>query len=621
MRQLAFLLVFVSSLARVGGAQTTAGSPADLEGVTFLTEDGRPAAVAVWLTILHNNDGESHLLHAGSGIEEFGGIDRFAAVVERLRREAGERVVVVSAGDNFLAGPEFSLSLERGIPFYDAVALDAIGYDALDLGNHDFDFGPDVLAGFIESFRSTAPPFLSANLDVSGEPLLAALHRDGRIAGSVVVEKGGERIGIVGITTPELAAVSSPGRVVVEPDVVAEVMAEVRRLEADAIDKIVLISHLQGLAEDLVLVPRLDGVDVVVAGGGDDLMANPGDRLIPGDEENVVGPYPVVVHDRDGTPVPIVTTAGQYAYVGRLVVGFDADGRLVAVDDASGPVRVAGGTHVDAVPPDPFVRERVVEPLVEGLEDLAGRVVGVTEVPLEGRRTEIRSRETNLGNLVADALLWRTRWLAREAGIDEPDVALVNGGAVRVDHVLPPGAVTALETFHLLPFPNFLTVVVDVPRSRFKELLENAVSRAAPGDPGVGSGRFAQVAGFRFAWDPTGEARVVDPSGDVLSPGSRVVHVTLDDGTPIVEDGVVLWGPPIDVATTDFVVAGGDEYPLRGVRATELSLPYQRAFLDYVFRGLGGMIAAADYPPGGEGRIVRLLSTREVPVADRSGTR
>jgi 2',3'-cyclic-nucleotide 2'-phosphodiesterase (5'-nucleotidase family) len=129
--------------------------------------------VHVVLTLLHNNDGESRLINLGSGREDFGGVARFKTVVDELRAEAttgapladlrgAKRVaLMVSSGDNFLAGAEFNSSLDKGIPFYDTIAMDLIGYDAVAIGNHDFDFGPDVLADFILGFERTQPTYVS----------------------------------------------------------------------------------------------------------------------------------------------------------------------------------------------------------------------------------------------------------------------------------------------------------------------------------------------------------------------------------------------------------------------------------------------------------------------------
>ncbi|MEE4299392.1 MAG: metallophosphoesterase, partial [Pseudomonadales bacterium] len=237
------------------------------------------------LVILHHNDGESQLIDAGSGLEDFGGIARFKTVVDNLRAEAalnGRPVLTVTSGDNFLAGPEFNASLENGAPYYDTIALDLIGYDAMCLGNHDFDFGPQVLSDFITGFTNNWP-FLSANIDFSGEPVLQSLVNANRIAPSTVVVKDGEQIGIIGATTPNLPFISSPGDVVVDADVAGAIQTQVALLQGQGVNKIIVISHLQSVQEDIDLIAEISGVDIVIAGGGDNLLANAGDLLVPGD--------------------------------------------------------------------------------------------------------------------------------------------------------------------------------------------------------------------------------------------------------------------------------------------------------------------------------------------------
>jgi 5'-nucleotidase len=355
------------------------------------------------LTILHNNDGESQLTGAPAD-PQYGGIARFAALVhdlqERAVREPGHGFVTVSSGDNYLAGPQFAASLEKGVPFYDSTGLDRVGYDALAIGNHEFDFGPDVLADFISGF-GPGTPFLSSNLDVTREPRLAELAAAGRIAPSTVVEKGGHRIGIVGATTPALRSISSPRDVVVGPDVLGSVQAEVDRLTADGVDRIILISHLQSVLEDRDLVAKLRGVDVAIAGGGDELLAGPQNALVPGDERSVdpiTGQpyeYPIRVPDAEGREVPVVTTAGDYKYVGRLVVTFDEQGVVTGVDPSSGPVRVSGAAP-DAVQPDEGIERDVVDPVRAYSDKLAATVLAQSAVALEGRsRACARRRRTS----------------------------------------------------------------------------------------------------------------------------------------------------------------------------------------------------------------------------------
>ncbi|MEQ8843922.1 MAG: 5'-nucleotidase C-terminal domain-containing protein [Phycisphaerales bacterium] len=573
------------------------------------------AQAEFYLHVLHHNDGESQLLNAGAGaLADFGGVDRFATVVANLRAEAQafpvgfeSGSVLITSGDNFLAGPEFSASLDAGVPFFDTIALDLIGYDAFAIGNHEFDFGPDVLEDFIAGFSTNPAPFVSANLDFSGEPGLQALVDGGRIASSTVIEVatsvgGTKRVGLVGATTTNLPFISSPRAVIVN-EVLPAVQAEVDALTADGVDIILLTSHLQGLTTELDLIGSLRGVDAVIGGGGDELLANPDDLLIPGDEPATVlgeSGYPLTRTDADGVTVPVVTTAGAYKYVGRLILGFDSDGNLVEVLDESGPVRVSG-IGDDAVVGDPTIRSLVVDPVQAAVDALAANVIGMSEVDLDGRRSSVRNFETNLGNLIADSFLATATDLAPVFGTPVPDVALANGGGIRNDSIIPAGEITELDTFDILPFTNFITVVESIPASQFKEILENAVSRQ-----GFSSGRFAQVAGFTFEYDFRGTAQELDGSGAVVVPGERVRRVTLGDGTAIVEDfGVVPGAPEVDIAIVDFLARGGDQYPFRGAPFTSLGVTYQRSLFNQISDRLGGMITAADYPEGGEDRIVQ----------------
>jgi 5'-nucleotidase len=379
------------------------------------------------------------------------------------------------------------------------------------------------------------------------------------------------------------------------------------------VNKIVFISHLQDIDGDIALASELTGLDVMVAGGGDELLANPGDLLVPGDDGEVFGPYPLVAFGMDGQKIPVVTTSGQYGYVGRLVVGFNKDGEVIdTYEDVSGPVRVAGddcgGTLPcdDAVEPDSQVQALVVDPVAAYLENLAGNVIGSSDDDLDGRRSSVRSMETNEGNLIADSLLWQAIQLASDFGVQTPDVALQNGGGIRNDSIIPAGPITELDTFDMVPFPNFVTVLENIPRSQFKEILENAVSRTQPGDTPGGTGRFAQIGGFSFAYSASGTAQVLNPDGTVATPGNRVQEVALDDGTPIVTGGAVVPGADLTVATIDFLANGGDQYPYRGAPFVRLGATYQQALSNYIEMGLGGLISAADYPEGGEGRITNL---------------
>jgi 5'-nucleotidase len=214
----------------------------------------------------------------------------------------------------------------------------------------------------------------------------------------------------------------------------------------------------------------------------------------------------------------------------------------------------------------------------------------------------VRTTETNEGNLIADSLLWAGQQQAASFGVDAPQVAIQNGGGIRNDSVIPAGDLTELDTFSMVPFPNFVSVVPDVPRDQFKRLLENAYSRVEFTD-----GRFAQIAGMTVTYDAAGTPQIIDVATGVLTQeGNRVREVVLDDGTVIVSNGVVVAGDPIDVATIDFLARNGDQYPYDGLPFTTVGLTYQQALANYIVDALGGTITAADYPAGGEGRITRL---------------
>jgi 5'-nucleotidase len=579
-----------------------------------------------YLTILHNNDGESQVINAGSGLEDFGGAARFKTLVDQLkweaihgpwpRRGAKRGVVMISSGDNYIAGPEFNASLDSGIPFFDTIAMDLIGYDAVSFGNHDFDFGPDVLADFLEGYLYP-PPYVAANLDFSGEARLQDFVNSGIIVPTAIIRIRGERIGVIGLNTPNLPFISSPRNVSVSDELAKIVQKQIDDLESDGVNKIILASHLQNISNEVELAAQLEGLDVIIAGGGDELLANTDDLLIPGDTVDSKMPYPMMVDDKKGNQIPVVTTTGEYRYVGQLVLGFDKSGRVVTIDDRSGPVRVVTGDCNgylpcdDTVQPDSMMQATVVDPVEDYLAGLENTIIGNSEVALDGTRSSVRSIETNEGNLIADSQKWQAEQLAASFGAPLPDVAIQNGGGIRNNTVIPAGPITELDTFGMVPFPNFVAVVPNIPREQFKEILENAVACTQDSDftnnPNCGSGRFAQISGFSFEWTVSGTGQILDADGNVTTPGNRVLNVVLDDGTVIVDsNGFVQAGIPINIAIVDFLANGGDQYPFRGAPFTTIGVTYQQALSNYIQNELGGSITATDYPEGGAARIITL---------------
>lgn len=553
------------------------------------------------VTVLHNNDAESKLINLGSGgAANYGGIARFKSLVDETRsfyQGLNHGVVTISAGDNFLAGAIFQASLDSGAPgsrtFYDALGMSLINYDAVTIGNHEFDFGPQVLAEFIGDAQTTnATKFLSANLDFSANTDLQAHVTAGRLAPSTIINvntsAGVKKVGIIGATTETLPYVSTPGNVVVN-SVATAVNTQIASLQGQGAHIIVLSSHLQGLTNEQALVPLLNpGINLIIAGGGDELLANianpspitthgltaPGSvtdtGFVPlsGYNNPTQAPnqalYPIIsgLQDIGGNNIPIVTGRDNYSYLGRITLNVDAGGN-VTVDPSSNPQRVAS-TTVDAVhgvAADPTVQANVVTPVSNFVATLAATNLGTTSVELN--RSEVRFRETNLGNLVADAFLDKAQSLAAGFSVDVPQVSFVNGGGIR--QVINTGTITRLETFDVSPFGNLLAVVEDVTSADFKMLLENAYSKTtdspAPGITPAGTdGRFAQISGFTVVYDISAQPLVLSPTGAVITMGSRILEVTLANGTPVIVNGVPVPGFTLDVATANFLTTGGDQY-------------------------------------------------------------
>jgi len=307
----------------------------------------------------------------------------------------------------------------------------------------------------------------------------------------------------------------------------------------------------------------------MIVGGGDELLTTPATRLLPGDEAHVVGVYPRMVRDREGREVPLVTTTGAYRYLGRLELELDAEGRLVRVGPESGPLLVDGATG------HPALERELVAPLRAALAARADSVLAESEVELDGLRTSVRTRESNLGNLVADSLLWHARRLAEGAGVAPPEVAVMNGGGIRNDSLLPKGPITELTALDVLPFPNFVSVVPEVPAARLVAILEHSVAS-------LGGGGFLQVAGMTVVYED--------------GPPLKVRDLVLGEDRAIVRDGVLLPdAPSIAVATISFLAGGGGGSPFGGLAFTNLGASAREAFTLYLREGLEGRVRAAEY--------------------------
>ena len=558
--------------------EETTDDTSEVEEEIVIVEDQGPLK----MYLLHNNDGESELL--GDDEEGYFGIARFANILKEQREEASNNdyfSMLVSSGDNILAGANFS-SRKSFDKMFDAVALNYLDYDAIGLGNHDFDFGPDITADIIE--QSEDITFLAANLDFTGEPRLASLESQGRIAPAKVINLGNHQVGIISAVTNVLPRISSPRNVIVNTDVAASIQFQIDEMEKKGINHIIVLSHMQSINEDIEIIDQLSGVDVYVAGGGSEILANSGDELAPGDDEDVWGTYPMYYKDSTGKDIPLVTTSDEYNYLGKLIVHFNEDGEVEKIDEKSGPVVVKGDK-------DKQLESAIEEPLKKYLENLANNQIAVSEVSLNAEKSTIRTTETGQGRLQADSLLWQASRLAHVFGAPAPDVGLQNGGGIRNNNIIPPGPITEQMTYDMSPFTNYVVIIPNLSATVFKEVLENAYSNIENVD-----GRFAQLSGVTVVIDSDGKARELDPDGNIISEGSRVVDVKLKDGTWLVRNGVVLENAPnINVATIDFLANGGDDYPWEGREYIKLGVSYQEALFNYITDGLNNLIDSNKY--------------------------
>ncbi len=536
-----------------------------------------------------------HLLHVNDVHSRLDELAKVATLVEEIRAQVSP-TLFLHAGDQFLGTLYFTV--HKGLA--DAEVLNLLGLTAMGLGNHEFNEGPAGLARFADSLNF---PLLCANCDISREPLLV-----GRIKPYVILEVEGEKVGVIGVITPDTAWASNPGPNVTFTDPLVAVRTAVSDLSAKGINKIVVLSHL-GWGEDLKLALSVSGIDVIVGGHShtlpadyptvvekkllnvnkasqEELEALPGigpviaKRII--ERRTNMGPFKSVdellevagigparlaaIRDlitvSDEPVRTLVVQAGEYAqHLGRLSVTFDPQGCIVHWTGELIPTKDFA--------PHPKVEERLMV-FRAAIEALKAKAVGETLVYLEGERAKVRTEETNLGNLVADALLWK-------ASVARAQIAFWNGGGIRAS--LPPGPVTFGDCMTILPFGNYL-VVLELTGEQIWQALENGVSmveRAA--------GRFPQVAGLRFGWDL---ARPV---------GSRILSVEVfAEGTWRPLDRKAVYR----VVTSNFLAGGGDGYDMFKAALNSWNL----GFVDYEV--LAEYIQAhSPVAPKVEGRIVR----------------
>ncbi|QFT81549.1 Trifunctional nucleotide phosphoesterase protein YfkN precursor [Roseovarius sp. THAF27] len=586
------------------------------------------------LNLLHFADQEA-------GAAAVADAPNFSGVLNALRDEdvGADATLTLSSGDAFIPGLFYDASAavfgSAGIA--DVQIQNELGVQAVALGNHEFDFGTATLAGLISGdaagdfaalsgtdldgmdFAGALFPYLSGNLDFSTDENLAPLAVEGGqapqagvVTSSTVIEQDGERFGVIGATTPTLGSISSPGGVGIAPgwagteptEAELDALAATIQAEVDALldanptmDKVILLAHMQQIDIEFALAERLSDVDIIVAGGSNTRLFDDNDRARDGDSDQ--GQYPAFIDNAGGTTTAVVNTDGSYKYVGRLVIEFDAYGNIIP---ESYDADVSGAYATDDQGVAELDAEGLIDPEIQAIADAIqdqilateGNVFGISDVFMNGNRSGtgagddpdgVRTQETNLGNLTADANLDYANEIQSDT---EVWVSIKNGGGIRAsigqtvvpaggsepvrgvneqildgdgNVVKPTGGISQNDIQTTLAFNNDL-VVGQLSATELVAVLEHGVAAL----PGV-AGQFIQVAGVEFSFDPDAPAGArIDDAAFVDPDTGEIRAVLVDDGVivnPDQEYGVVTLGflaaPRFD--DDGSFIGGGDGYP------------------------------------------------------------
>ncbi|MRG56478.1 LysM peptidoglycan-binding domain-containing protein [Phyllobacterium sp. SYP-B3895] len=516
------------------------------------------------LNILHINDQHSRIepinkYDSTCSAEEtaknecFGGIARVKAKIDERRAalsKDGGNVIVLDAGDEF-----------QGSLFYTtykgddtAEFMNQMGFDAMALGNHEFDDKPESLAKFLEKVKF---PVISSNTEAAPDSPIA-----GKFKPYLIKEIGGQKIGIISALTTDTAEISSPGPSVKFANEAETLRKVVDTLKGEGVNKIIALNH-DGYLRDKELAAQVDGIDVIVGGHSHTLLSNT--------DPEAIGPYPTLVKSPSGRDVPIVQAKSYSKYLGELKVTFDDEGNVIKSEGA--PILLDS-----TVTPDPAFVARIKE-LAQPIEELKSRKVGESTGVIEAAREVCRARECSMGDLVADAMLDRVKG----QGVT---IAIINGGGLRAS--IDAGDVTMGEVLTVLPFQNTLATF-QLRGSDVVAALENGVSQIDQG-----AGRFPQVAGLKYTLD------VSKPAGSRIS---DIAVMQGDSFRPL--DPGATYG----VVSNNYMRAGGDGYKIfstNAVNAYDYGPGLELVLADY----LGQHVP---YKPYTDGRITMAAAA---PVVD-----
>lgn len=471
-------------------------------GSIWAADSNAEGAAGVSLTIVHTNDTHSRVLATKDEI----GFAKIAAKVRELR-DSGENVLVLDAGDTFHGQTISTLVQGESV----AKVMDTIRYDAMVPGNHDFNYGQERLA---ELDKLTDFPIISANvLKADGTPLFTPY---------IIKEFNGVKVGIFGLSTPETAYKTNPnnlkGLTFDDPVIAAEKI--LKELEGKT-DIVIALSHL-GLDEGSIhtsklVAERVKGIDLIIDGHSHTVL---NEGLKVGDT--------------------LIVQTGEYGKNFGVVNMVYKDGNVSTVK-----AKLISRADAEQIVEDADIL-KAVEGITAEQEKITSVVIGKTAVELDGLREHARTGETNLGNLITDAVLKATG----------ADAVITNGGGIRAS--IDVGEITKGEVITVLPFGNYV-VVKKVKGSDIVAALEHGVS-VYP----AANGGFPHVAGIKFVFDPSKEA------------GSRVTKAEIG-GKALDPDKEYI------LATNDFMAAGGDNYTMLAPGQVIKELPgMDEVVMDYI---------------------------------------
>jgi 2',3'-cyclic-nucleotide 2'-phosphodiesterase (5'-nucleotidase family) len=373
--------------------------------------------VAFTLQLLHISDAD------GSDSTALNSVANLSGMINKFRAQYPQQTLTVSSGDNYIPGPRFnaandaSLNAALGeaeVGRADIAFLNAMGIQASAMGNHELDLGTKQFADMIKpsgAWLGARFPYLAYNVDFAADSEVTALKlanggnvqdQSGKLSGWSVVDVGGQKIGVIGASSPVFSSITSPGKLQFTPllsssevdvaGLAAVIQNGVDEMTAAGINKVVLLAHMQSLTIEKALAARLKNVDIIVAGGSNTLLADANDVLRTGDKS--AGDYPYQTQDAAGHPTVVVNVDADYKYLGRFMAPFDDKGVLIPqrfdnklsgawvtseTDDSSGGVTVSG------------LVTQVRDAIKAVLKSKDGNVFGKTTEFLEGRRAAVRN--------------------------------------------------------------------------------------------------------------------------------------------------------------------------------------------------------------------------------------